>query len=387
MPVTPVTALEALLVRDWAADQAVRLQSIRSRLDGRDRAVVFGAGPLGTIVVARLADVGVSTVAYADNDSARWRDRLDGVPVMSPEGAAARFGDAVLWVIAVYTNGPVREQCRSLGVPFVTHAELCWARPGALLPFYALDLPEHVLSAAPAVREAAGLWADDESRREYRGQIEWRLSLDYDALPAHREPAGLYFPEELVALRSDETFVDCGAFTGDTVEELLARTGGRFARIVAIEPDPHNARRLTTRLARLRRLHGGPIVVRRTAIGATTGRVSFDDAGTVASSLGGGPATVAVAPLDDILAGVTPTYVKVDVEGGERDLLMGATRVLRSRPQPVLAVCLYHRPDDLWEIPRLIHAIAPGYRLYLRRYSDECWESVCYAVPPGRRVA
>jgi hypothetical protein len=51
---------------------------------------------------------------------------------------------------------------------------------------------------------------------------------------------------------------------------------------------------------------------------------------------------------------------------------------------PVLAVSLYHKPEDLWDLPLLINALVPGYLLYLRRYSDERWETVCYAVPPER---
>jgi len=376
-------ALEALLARDFAAERAVRLHGIRARLEGATRAVVFGAGALGTTVASRLATLGLPTVAYADNDPARRCSDVGGVPVMSPAAAIERAGDA-LWVIGVYTNAPLRRQCRDLGVRFVTHAELCWAHAQALLPFYAVDVPERVLMAAPAVLAAGALWADDESRREYLGQLSWRISLDYEALPPHRPPAELYFPDDLVSLSADEVFVDCGAFTGDTVEDFLRRSSSRFGRIVAIEPDPHNARLLRARLARLRRVHGRPMNARRTALGATRGRVAFDAAGTVASSAGTGLVDVRVAPLDDVLAGVAPTYIKIDVEGGERELLAGATRVFGSRPRPVAAVCLYHRPDDLWEIPLALHAMAPDHRLYLRRYSDECWESVCYAIPPER---
>jgi hypothetical protein len=75
--------------------------------------------------------------------------------------------------------------------------------------------------------------------------------------------------------------------------------------------------------------------------------------------------------------------VKIDVEGSEPDVLEGA-RALLANQQPVLAVVLYHRPEDLWQIPLQIHAINPAYRIFLRRYGDECWEQVCYAIPPAR---
>jgi hypothetical protein len=87
--------------------------------------------------------------------------------------------------------------------------------------------------------------------------------------------------------------------------------------------------------------------------------------------------------LDEILLSRHPTYIKFDIEGAEHDALLGATATLQS-DMPVLAVSAYHKPEDLWDLPLLIRAIRPDYRMYLRRYSDERWETVLYAVPPGR---
>ena len=92
---------------------------------------------------------------------------------------------------------------------------------------------------------------------------------------------------------------------------------------------------------------------------------------------------VEVAPLDEILAGTRPTYIKFDVEGAEHDALVGGSETI-SANMPVLAVCLYHRPEDLWDLPLLVQSLRPDYRLHVRRYSDERWETVLYAVPPDR---
>jgi hypothetical protein len=87
--------------------------------------------------------------------------------------------------------------------------------------------------------------------------------------------------------------------------------------------------------------------------------------------------------LDDISWPLTPTYVKMDIEGAEPQALVGATGLLR-RHHPILAVCTYHRSEHLWQIPNLIRSIAPEYNLFLRRYAEECWEGVCYAIPNHR---
>ena len=87
--------------------------------------------------------------------------------------------------------------------------------------------------------------------------------------------------------------------------------------------------------------------------------------------------------MDEILAGLSPTYIKFDVECAEHDALVGGSRTI-SANMPVLAVCLYHRPEDLWDLPLLVRSIRPDYRFYVRRHSDERWETVLYAVPADR---
>jgi hypothetical protein len=47
-------------------------------------------------------------------------------------------------------------------------------------------------------------------------------------------------------------------------------------------------------------------------------------------------------------------------------------------------VCVYHRSQHLWEIPSQIHSISGDYDIFLRRYAEDCWELVCYAVPCKR---
>ena len=55
--------------------------------------------------------------------------------------------------------------------------------------------------------------------------------------------------------------------------------------------------------------------------------------------------------------------------------------ILAFQQKPRMAVCLYHDRRHLWELPLQISRIQPEYRLHLRRYADECWELVGYALP------
>jgi hypothetical protein len=50
----------------------------------------------------------------------------------------------------------------------------------------------------------------------------------------------------------------------------------------------------------------------------------------------------------------------------------------------VMAICAYHSCDHLWRIPQLLKSANPDYRIVLRRYAEDCWETVYYAIPSER---
>jgi FkbM family methyltransferase len=377
--------VDALLSGDWEAEYVRRVAEIRRRIEARRTVLLFGAGYLGRHVLEELKDSCFEPVAFVDNDPERWGSSVGGLLVVSPAEALTRYDDEALWLITVYTNSAVIAQCSSLGAPWVTCAEFAAAREEVDGPSFDFGRPEALLKSAAHIRAVADIWADPESEAEYLGQVKWRFTLDYTALKASRNPSETYFPKGIYRRRDDDVFVDCGAFTGDTIQAFLDATKGRFRLIVAVEPDAVNARSLRHRMDAWKLQGVGPMIIEECAAGSHEHKMRFATTGTAGSSLGTGADLVRVRPLDDILDDRTPTFIKLDVEGAEKDALLGARRTIE-RHAPVMAVCLYHRPSDLWELPLLLRSMNPRYSLYLRRYSDECWETICYAVPPDRIV-
>lgn len=70
----------------------------------------------------------------------------------------------------------------------------------------------------------------------------------------------------------------------------------------------------------------------------------------------------------------------MDIEGSELQALHGAESVIK-KYHPILAVCVYHKKDDLLTIPQYIRKLYEGYRLYLRAYVRYSEELVLYAMP------
>jgi FkbM family methyltransferase len=209
------------------------------------------------------------------------------------------------------------------------------------------------------------------------------LFTNYDDLldPVQHE---IYFPDDLLTLRRDEVFVDCGAFDGDTIRRYLARQRA-FGRIKAFEADPANFKKLESYIAKLPEHQRIRIDAYPYAVSSRTQVLSFAATGNEAASVRSGAGSVPVQgrPLDQVLADCCPTYLKMDIEGSESEGLRGAKRIVQTQ-QPALAVCVYHRQRHLWELPSLVRSFTDDYVYYLRPHVLECWDTVCYAIPRGR---
>ena len=350
-----------------------------------ERYILFGAGRLGQIALAGLRNAGINPLAFADNNPKLWNTNVDGLQVFSPQAAVARFSQDSIFVITVYTSQPVWEQLINMKLKVISFAELAWMYPQSLTPHGALELPYKIFEQADNVWNALALWSDETSRREYLGQIQWRTCLNRSTLPAHLPQHQIYFANELITVQRKEIFVDCGAFDGDTIQEFLKQYGSSFERIIAVEPDPANCKALETRISVLPTEINSKIEIVQSAVGPKRALVTFDATGTAGSSVGAGDGSyeVACTPLDELLDDINPTFIKMDIEGAELGALLGARKIIE-RDTPVLAICLYHAQEHLWQVPLFIQSLNNKYDFFLRRYADECWELVCYAIPKNR---
>lgn len=353
--------------------------------------VLFGAGNLGRMTLAGLRKAGIEPLAFSDNNPSLWGGTVEGVPVLSPQAAAERFGRTAVFVVTVWGAG-CRDrmseragQIEALGcdraVPF---ASLFWKYSDFLLPHYILDLPHHMSEQAQSVRDAFALFRDHGSRSEFVAQTRWRMLLDFDAFAPPVEHKA-YFPEDVCPLSDHEVLVDCGAFDGDTLREFLELRHSAFERVVAFEPDPVNWGRLTGYVASLPAAVRERIDLRQAGAGGRTEKVKFSVTGTAGSAAGEGSHEIQTYSLDDALGDLDPTWIKMDIEGFEAAALEGARKTIQ-RSRPVLAINLEHRQDDLWKLPLLLRSLVEDYRFFLRPHLIEGWDLVCYAIPASRCV-
>lgn len=358
-----------------------------------DDIVLVGSGRLAGVVLQGLVSVGIEPLALADTDPSLWNTTVEGVEVLSEEEAARRYGQRAVFVVALWSAwgeerlaGIRRRLAGMKCARVVSVIHLFWKYPEAFLPYFCIDLPERVLEHTEDILATFDLWADEPSRRQFVAELHWRLLLDFSKLEGITR-FEQYFPEDLFELSDNEVFVDGGAYDGDTLRSFLQRRGDRFEHVMAIEADPHNFQRLREYVTSLDGQFTDRIEIHQVAMSSSSGFVTFDDSGTRLSSVSSdGSARVSAARLDDLLDNQAPTYIKMDIEGSEYEALVGAKSVIE-RYRPVLGICVYHRPDDLWRIPLYIAGISGDYRLFLRPHKLVCWDLLCYAVPRERLIS
>lgn len=91
-----------------------------------------------------------------------------------------------------------------------------------------------------------------------------------------------------------------------------------------------------------------------------------------------GEEIVRVTAIDEIIKEPV-TFLKLDIEGAELSAIKGAEKTIR-RDKPKCAVSIYHKPEDIWEIPALLLEYNPDYRLFIRHYTLLQYETVLYAL-------
>lgn len=197
---------------------------------------------------------------------------------------------------------------------------------------------------------------------------------------------GLHEAEEMAFilhfLREDELFVDIGSNVGSYT--VLA-AGGVGSHVISIEPIPATF----------------SVLQRNVLLNELTGRVDLHDIGlssrrselrftsdldtlnhVMADAEEGNPVHIQTAPLDGLLDGRVPSVVKIDVEGYEREVLIGGAKTF-SHPG-VLAVIMevngsgarYGERDDELLIAMQNHGFEPySYEPLTRILGD--WKSTC----------
>lgn len=211
---------------------------------------------------------------------------------------------------------------------------------------------------------------DEKSRETFLSYLSQRISGDYGYAEDIYDPDH-YFAKDVVKLEN-EVFVDCGAFTGDTIQDLFSKTSP--LKVYAFEPDENNYRTLKDNF------EGKQVLCLKMGAFSKKATLSFAGGNADASKIvDDGDIQIEVDTIDNVLQGDQATFIKMDIEGAELEALKGAEKTIRQF-HPKLAISAYHKFEDLFTLPQYIYSLDKSYKFYLRRHSHLTHELVLYAL-------
>ena len=218
---------------------------------------------------------------------------------------------------------------------------------------------------------AYSLMADDLSKEIFEGYVNFLFGGEISLLKKITTNEEEAF-ENILKLTENETYIDIGAYRGDTVDTFLKFSGGKYENIVCAEPDTKSFNKLNIHCESLSNFNSF-----NAAVTDVDGEIGFSDVHGRQSAIGGEKLTKSVT-LNTLCEGVSPTYIKIDSEGCENEILSKGKDILKTY-KPKLNIAAYHKCDDIFTLPILINSINPDYRIYLRHHPYiPAWDTIFY---------
>ena len=330
---------------------------------------IYGMGTTARRVERRLAENGIDICGFfADPEFCMGLDQEteEGIPIVSFDDVM-ELPEADV-VIGFYQFGLAYSKISEGKI--LNQGEVYFINPETLFDY------AYYLENREAFEQTYDWLADDMSRETMRAYMDGRMNGVMRPLSDCYVPNQYFIPE--VHLASHEVYIDCGMFDGDTVVEFMGRCPD-YDRIIGFEPDEENVLKFRERNLPMERMDIYP-----TGVWSTETVLRFSAEGTTASRIAeSGEIPLSVKSIDSLDLDQNVTLIKMDIEGSELEALKGARETIH-RDLPKLAICVYHKKEDLITIPQYIRSLESKdrhYRFYLRHHSLCDHETVLYAIP------
>lgn len=339
---------------------------------------IFGAGQFGLDLCSVLRNRGYEVAGFIETKPKQ--KAIEGYPVLnwSELDASQRL---MQLAIGIFNRETPMDKLQSLahdaGFNEVLMPWHLYEQFGDDLGWrYWLGSSKLILNALQRIESVYQNLSDDLSKQCMLDILSFRLGENVP-YASFRHDDNQYFNELTLPTLQDKkiNYIDGGAYNGDTYLELASLC--TISRAFLFEPDRENYNQLKTNVEHFK----NKTLCIPLALTDGYSILSFNgEVGEGGAISDVGAQHIATVSLDEMIQQQAIDFIKLDVEGAEISAIKGASRLIRDS-RPILAISLYHRPEDVWEIPELLLSLCDNYRFYIRQHYFNSFDSVFYAVP------
>lgn len=345
-------------------------EAIKSLKTTAKNIYIFGAGVAGKLIRKNLMRFHIPVYRFVDNSPKKVGTVVESTPVISFQELVKSDEPKTIIIGTVAYHDEIVKQCLEGGIPL---SDICFAD---FLHYENKEITRsYFLGNIDAISDIYDHCADNASKELFITNLLYQFTRDRLNYYGRMSPLSQqYYEPEIMHLSDHEVYFDCGAKDGDTALAFRQACNGTYKKIIAFEPDKANFSLLKENTCNLPN-----VVCVNAGVGETEAVLAFNgNVGGHSSFQETGKSFARIMPLDQYI-NEKPTLIKMDIEGFELSALMGAQMILRQH-RPKLAICVYHKPCDIVELPKYVLEQRNDYRVYFRLYRNFGHDLVCYFV-------
>ena len=351
------------------------------KMKERSIVVLFGAGSTAEYNLRYFEKLGIHVECFCDNSVCKIGSRVGNRRVLSLDQCKEEYKDAYYYITTQLFYSEIRKQLLDSGIDSerISECDIVIQLP------WEKDFKRELEQKKSFYEELYNDLADEKSKGVLINRLYFLVTRERKyACSIHDDVQ--YFDRSIWNANSADVFVDGGVFDGETIKDFNKFSNGKYRRIIGFETD-----REYSRVAKENLSFMNDVEIVHRGLYDTNGCLKLSSGLGLMGSLeavfdesgmfDGEKNVIEVCKLDDYFmsSDITPTIIKMDIEGAEMAALHGAESIIRKR-HPKLLICIYHRKDDLIDIWKYVKECDNSYKFYLRHYSDNSTETVLFCV-------